>query len=141
MRDQTARQGDALRLAAGHLAGAVVLHAPELEAFEPAASRTERLGAVHPSEQQRQGDVLLRGQFRHELAELKDETEAITPQPGALRLSHLVESLPFEADLTGVGNEDARQTVEQGGLARTARAHHGHDLATLDRETRAAQGR
>ena len=36
MGDETARQRDALRLSAGHLASAVTLQAIELEPFEPA---------------------------------------------------------------------------------------------------------
>ena len=124
---------DALGLAAGHLAGAVALHALEVEPFEPAPRLTEGLVTVHATEQQRQGDVLLGGQLGHELAELEDEAEAITPQPGALPLPHGVEALAVEVDLAGVGDEDARQAVEQRRLARAARAHHGDDLATLHR--------
>ena len=36
---------------------------------------------MDPAEQERQSDVLLGGKFGHELTELEDEAEAITPQP------------------------------------------------------------
>src|SRR5664280_1157157 len=104
-------------LTAGHLAGAVALHAFEAEALEPAPRRSEGLSARHPTEQQGQRDVLLGGQLRHELAELEHEAEAITPQAGAILLSQGIEVLAVEAHLTGVGGEDARQAVEQRGLA------------------------
>ena len=141
MGDETARQRDALGLAAGHLAGAVALHAFEVEPFEPAPRLAEGLVTVRATEQERQRDVLLGGQLGHELAELEDEAEAITPQPGALRLPHRVEALAVEVDLTGVRDEDARQAVEQGRLARAARAHHGDDLAPFHRELGPAKRR
>src|ERR1019366_10748350 len=106
MGNETARQRDALRLAAGHLAGAVALHAFEVELFEPAPRFTEGLVAARATEQQRQRDVLLGGQLRHELAELEHKAEAITPQPGALGLSHGVEALAVEVDLTGIRDAD-----------------------------------
>ena len=99
------------------------------------------LVAARATEKERQRDVLLGGQLGHELAELEDEAEAITPQPGALRLPHRVEALAVEVDLTGVRDEDARQAVEQGRLARAARAHHGDDLAALHREAGPAKRR
>ena len=85
MGDEAARQRDALRLAAGHLAGAVALHTLEVEPFEPAPRFMEGLVTVRATEQQRQRDVLLGGQLGHELAELEDEAEAITPQSGSAR--------------------------------------------------------
>ena len=72
---------------------------------------------MHAAEQQRQRDVLLGRQLRHELAELEDEAEAITPQSRALRFPHGVESLAVEVDLTGVRDEDAGEAVEQCRLA------------------------
>jgi hypothetical protein len=68
---------------------------------------------VRATEQQRQRDILLGRQLRDELAELEDEPEAVTPHLG---------------------------TVEQRRLARTARSHHGHDLAALHGDTRPAKG-
>src|ERR1019366_6210837 len=117
MGNETARQRDALRLAAGHLAGAVALHAFEVELFEPAPRFTEGLVAARATEQQRQRDVLLGGQLRHDLAELEHKAEAISPQPGTLRLPHRVDALAVEVALAGVGDEDARQAVEQRRLA------------------------
>ena len=113
MGNETPRQGDALGLAAGHLAGAVALHAFEIEAFEPAPRHLERLVSMHSAEQQRQRDILFCRQFRHELAELEDETEAIAPQTGALRLPHGVDALVVEVDRTRVRDEDAGEAVEE----------------------------
>src|ERR1022692_1268066 len=141
MGNEAAGQRDALRLAAGHLSGAVPLHPVELEELEPAPRRTEGLVTVRATEQQRQGDVLLGRQLRHELAELEDKAEALAPQPGTLRLPLRVEALAVEGDLAGVRDEDAREAVEQRGLARAAGAHHGEDLASFHRHARSAKGR
>ena len=58
---------------------ALALQSPEVETFEPAARFTKGLFTVHTTEQQRQRDVLLGRELRHQLAELEHETEAITP--------------------------------------------------------------
>ncbi len=78
----------------------MALHTLEVEASEPAPRFPEGLVTVRATEQQRECDVLLGGQLGHELAELEDETEAITPQPGAFRLSHHIELLTVEVDRT-----------------------------------------
>ena len=134
MGDETARKRDALRLSAGHLAGTMTFQAVELKPFEPGPRAAQGFLAAGPAEKEWQRDVLLRGQLWDELAKLEDEAEAITSQPGALLFAHRVEALAIEEDLTGVRDEDARQAVEQGRLARTARPHHGEDLAALHRE-------
>ena len=84
MDDEAARQRDALRLAAGHLSGAVAFHAVELEELEPAPRRTERLVTARATEQQRQGDVLLGRQLRHEL-----QREAASVGAAAIRTEGL----------------------------------------------------
>src|SRR5258707_11281361 len=134
MGDEAGRQRDALRLAAGHLASAVALHPVEVELLEPVPRFTEGLVTVHAAEQQRQRNVLLGRQLRHELTELEHKAEAITTQPGTLRLPHRVEALAVEGDFTGVRHEDACQAVQQGRLARAAWAHPREDLASLHRD-------
>src|SRR5580693_398546 len=141
MGDETARQRDALRLAAGHLAGAVALHTLQIEPFEPAPRFLEGPFTACATEQQRQGDVLLGRQLGHELTELEHEAEAITAQPGTLRLPHRVESLAVEVDLAGIRDEDAGEAMEQGGFARSARTHDGDYLASVHGETGAAKRR
>ena len=69
------------------------------------------------TEQQRQRDVLLGCQLRHELAKLEHEAEVIAPQPRALRLPHGIDSLAVEVDLAGIWDEDAGEAVEQRRLA------------------------
>ena len=112
----------------------MAFQAVELEPFEPGPRAAQGLFAAGAAEQERQRDVLLSGELGDELAELEDEAEAISAQPGALLFAHRVESLAVEGDLTGVRDEDAGQTVEQGRLARAARPHHREDLAALHRE-------
>ena len=66
----------------------------QAEAVEPRPRLAEGLRAVHPVQEQWEGDVLLGRQFGHELAELEDETEAIAAQRAALLLAQVVDPLP-----------------------------------------------
>jgi hypothetical protein len=100
-------------LAAGHLAGAVVFKSSQVETLKPAPSLAEGLFAANATEKEGQRDVLLSREFRYELAELEDEPKAITSNSRAFCLAHRVESLAIEVDLSGVGNEDAGEAVEQ----------------------------
>ena len=60
-----------------------------------------------PVEQQRQRDVVGRGQLGHQLPELEHEAERGAPQFGSPGLGELVEPLPVEDDLALVRREDA----------------------------------
>ena len=86
---------------------------------------------MRATEQQRQRDILLGGELRDELAELEHKAETVSTEAASLLLAHRVEALSVEVDRAGVRDEDTCQAVEQGRLARTARAHHGKDLAPL----------
>ena len=99
--------------------------------MEPGPRPAQSFVAARSPEQQRERDVLLRGELGDELAELEDEAETLPTDAASLGFPHRVEALTVEADLAGVRNEDARQAVQQGRLARSARAHHGKDLAPL----------
>jgi hypothetical protein len=112
-----------------------------VRAVRTRAARRASLLAAGSAEKQRQRDVLLGGELRDELAELEDEAETVSTEAASLLLAHRVEALTVEGDLTGVRNEDARKAVEQGRLARAARAHHGEDLAALHGQTGAAKRR
>src|SRR4051794_39575639 len=138
--DQPAGERYALGLAAGQLAGAALLEAGEVQPFEPGAGFGQRLLAAGAGEQERQGDVLLGAQLGDELAELEDEAEPVTAQGAERGLAQGVDPVALEADLTGGRAQDAGEAVQQGGLARAARSHHGQDLAGIDRDRRAAKG-
>ena len=104
------------------------LHPSEVEAVEP------RPGAVHghpPAdaiEQQRQRNVLHCGQLGDELAELEHEPEPGSSQRAPLGVTHRVEALPGEVHRSGVGHEDAGEAVQERGLPRATRPHHGEQF-------------
>ena len=119
----------------------MVLHPTQPEALEPGTGLVEGLGAPHPAQEQRKRDVFLGAQFGHELAELEDEAEAITTERTAFLFSQGVDARPREPDLAGVRDENAGEAMEQGRLARAARAHDSENFASGDREVGSAQRR
>src|SRR5690606_15564210 len=76
--------GDALRLPAGQLAGATILHAAQAEVAEPLTGGGDRLVPWHAAEQQREGSVLVGGELGEELTGLEHEAEVVAAQGGAL---------------------------------------------------------
>ena len=138
--DHSTCQRDPLRLSAGHLSGAVTFQTVELESFEPTPSDAQGLVAASSPEKERQRHVLLRREFGHELAELEDKTEAVSSQRTPFLLAHRVKALAVEVDLARVGDQDARQAVEQRRFARAARPHHRQNLALFHRNARPTKG-
>ncbi len=112
--DETAGQCDTLRLTARHLSGPMTFQVIELEPLEPRSCRSKSLLTANPGKQERQGDVLLCGEFWDELAELEHEAESFPPQSAAIAFAQCVETLTIEVDLTGVRCEYAREAVQQG---------------------------
>ena len=121
--DHLGRQGerpgdrDALRLAAGQLAGPPAALVADAELVQPGVGGLVGHLALGPVEQQRQRHVVGGGELGHELAELEHEAERGAAQLGALGLAHRVERPPVEQRLALVGGVDAGQAVQQGGLA------------------------
>jgi hypothetical protein len=72
--------GDALLLAAGEAAGAVVEAVFEAEPGEEAAGAVGGLAAAFAGEELRQHDVLLGGEVGQEMVELVDEADAVAPE-------------------------------------------------------------
>ena len=68
-------------------------------------------------QQQRQLDVLRRGQHRHEIVELEDEADIRGAEARELALRQGVDALPRHMDLPAVGMVDTAEQIEQCGLA------------------------
>src|SRR5690606_4584117 len=111
----------------------------DAEGIEPFARSRERSASAVTAKQQRQGHVLLARQVGHELAMLEDEPELREAQATALLLAHAAEVAPGEASDACVGEQDAREAMQQGRLPRTARSHDGHEFARLNAHVRAAK--
>ena len=97
--------------------------------------RLERLRAGPPCgrrrDEQRQLDVLDRGQHRHQVVELEDEAHAAGAIVGALAVGHRRRATPLDQDLAVVDRVEAGEAVEQRRLAAAARAHDRDHLAAL----------
>ncbi|KAG1393634.1 hypothetical protein G6F59_014324 [Rhizopus arrhizus] len=97
------------------------------------------LRGVEVGQQQRQLDVLLRGQHRHQVVELEHEADVVAAPGRQLAAAHLVDALAFDADLAAAGVVQAADQVEQGGLARTGGAHQRDEVAARDVQGDAVQ--
>ncbi len=121
-----------LRRPVGHAAGEV--HGGQ-QLFGPAAGA--RL--LPPPDQQRHHHVLERGELGQQVVELEDEAD--------LPIAQVVLLLGGQRLILGTVQRDAAagrfvegaEEVQQGALARTARADDGDDLATVHREVHMLQ--
>src|ERR1700683_63404 len=113
----------------------------ELEPGEPAARSGQGLLAAHPTQKEWEGDVFLGWELRKELAELEEEAETISAEPASLLLAQRVDALPVEDHSARRRDQDAGEAEEQRRLARSSRAHDGHDLAPLHGQAGVAQRR
>ena len=90
-------------------------------------------------DRQRQQDVLLRGQRRHQVERLEDEADPVAAQPG--------QRLVVERDEVGVAEQhraaggvvERRAAVHQRRLARARGAHHRGELAGVEVEGHAVE--
>ena len=136
-----ARDRDALLLPARHLAR-IVLHAVgEIDHLERGLDVLAPLLAVEPGQQQRQLDVLRRGQHRHQIVELEDEADIGGAKARELALRQPVDALPGDMDLAARRPVDAAEQIEQRRLARARRPHHGDEVAARDGEVEVVEDR
>ena len=73
--------------------------------------------AAEPRQQQRQFDILRRGQHRHQIVELKDEADMGCAPARKFALGQAIEAFTGDLDPACIGPVDAAEQVEQRGLA------------------------
>src|SRR5262249_45882716 len=88
----------------------------------------------HGQEQQRQLDVLVRGEDREQVVELEDEADASRPPPGQLALRHGRDVLVADVDVAAGWRVEPGDQVEERRLPRPGRAHEGEEVALGDVE-------
>jgi hypothetical protein len=115
---------------------AAILQADQLQRD---ASIALALGAVEARQQQRQFDVFLRRQHRHQVIELEDETDVVAAPRRQLPGAHRVDALPVDVNLTAAGRIQSADQVEQRRLARTRWAHQRDEVALVDVQVDAVQ--
>jgi hypothetical protein len=94
----------------------------------------------HPAQQQRQLDVLGRGEHRDQVEGLEDEPHGGGPVGRALGVGHREQVLAGDQHPAAVDVVQAGQAVQQGGLARSGWPHDRHHLALVDGEVQVDQG-
>jgi hypothetical protein len=108
VRDEPAREGDALSLPSGELSRATLFESLNAETREPLSRALEGFVSSKTSEQERQRDVFLCSQLWHQLPELEDETESVSSQRTALRVIESVDALTRKVNFSVLRSEDAR---------------------------------
>ena len=136
-RDERARHGDALLLAARHLGGRCVAAIAEPDGVD---ERVEPLAiGASAADAQRQGDVLLRGQDGQQVVGLEDEADLAAAQQREVAVVEAVEARAGDLDPALGRPVEAGEDVQQRRLARARRAHDRGEAAAVERDVDAAQ--
>ncbi len=130
-----ARNGDALLLAARHLAGQPVGLRGQPDQRQRLVDAPLGLAARHASHGEPEPDVASRAHVREQGVALKHHAEA------AVLGRQFVDALAPERDAAAAERHEAGNAVQRRGLAAARRAEQGHELAGLDREVDALQRR
>ena len=138
-RDERARHGDALLLAAGHLGRAVGAPVAEPDGVD---QRLEPLAVRRRSPPMRSGSVMFSSarQDRQQVVGLEDEADRAAAQQREVAVVERVEAGAVDLDPALGRPVEAGEDVQQRGLARARRAHDGGEAAGRERDVDAAQG-
>jgi hypothetical protein len=93
-----------------------------------------------PAQQQRQLDVLGRGEHRDQVEGLEDEAHRPGPVGGALGVGHGEQVLALDQDPAAVDVVQPGQAIQQGGLARPGWTHHRDQLPPVHGQVEPDQG-
>ena len=130
--DDRARDRDALLLAARELAREWSRAVREPDDAQRRRGALAPLGLREVGEQQRQLDVLARGEHRDQVEELEDEAHVARAQGGELVLGEVVQALARPRPPRRRRPVEAREEVEERRLARARRAHQRDEAALRD---------
>src|ERR1700684_30713 len=89
------------------------------------------LGLRELGEQQRQLDVLKRSENGDQVVHLKYEAHVARAPFGELAAGHMSDFIAGHGDAAVGGYVQSAEQIEQGGLARAARAHESDELALV----------
>ena len=129
-----------LAFAAGQLVGEVRGPIGQAELSRVAMAAALRLLGRDAVELEREGDVLHRGEPGQEVEVLEHVADRAPPQPGPVVAGHLRQRGAADQHLAAGGVLQAAGDGQQGALARSARPHHRHQRAGLDRQVDLVQG-
>src|SRR5690606_5029730 len=97
------------------------------------------LGPGQVGQQQRQLDVALRAEHRHQVVELEHVADVLAAPVRQAAAAHGVDALAVDGDLAAAGRVQAADQVQQGGLAGARRAHQRDEVALFDLQVQAVQ--
>src|SRR5712692_1240154 len=128
-RHHRARHRHQLLLAAGELARVEILLAHDVEAVEDVGHDRLPLAPLHVAVGERHLEVLVDGEVVEQVVALEDEADVALLQLEPVLFSQAVDGLVEEDELARERPVVHAQDVEEGGLARSRRAHDRHELA------------
>ena len=131
--DERAGERDALLLAAGEFAGAVVGAVRQADVVEPLCGGGKRLFVRDATGEERHGDVFERRELRQKVVELPDVADVTVAISGGLFGGQAGDVGVGAPDFAGRGTVERRQEVEQGAFARAGFSHDGDHFAGGDR--------
>mmetsp|Transcript_67299 Transcript_67299/g.186139 ORF Transcript_67299/g.186139 Transcript_67299/m.186139 type:complete len:242 (-) Transcript_67299:1016-1741(-) len=129
--DDGPRDGHPLLLAAGQLGRLVRRTVGQAHQLQRDGRALPALAGRQLGQQQRQLDILLRRQRRHQVVELEHEADLGRPPFGQGRTRELVDALTAHGDGTAAGRVQPTHQIEQRGLARARGPHQRQELALL----------
>src|ERR1700726_3967059 len=115
--DDSARNGHALLLSAGELARIVVHAFREADDAERGFDVLTALGLGELGEQQRQLNVLKRGEYGNEVVHLKDEADVARPPLRELISRHVRDFVARYGNTAVRGDIEAAEQIQQRSLA------------------------
>ena len=138
-RHEGARDAHALLLAARHLAGEMVGSAAQAHAGEHLACQRLALALGHAAEGEGQRHVFGGGQRRQEVVGLEDKPQVLLAKSRELVFVHARDGRACDVDAAARRFLQARELVEQRGLARARGAEDAADLSGHDVEVDALE--
>ena len=127
--DDRAGDRDALLLAAGQLAGLVRGAIGQAHQLQRDRGILAPLRGRQAGQQQRQLDVALRRQHRHQVVELEHEADGRGAPFRQCAAAELVDALAADADAAGGRRVEPADQVEQRRLAGAGRPHQRQEIA------------
>src|SRR5438445_6843070 len=129
-----ARDADALLLSAGELSRIVMHPVAQPHDRQRRLDVTPALRLRQAGQQERQLRVLEGGEHGDQVVHLEDEPHVARSPGRQLAGGHVGDLVPRHDDAPGRGHVEAAEQVEQGRLARAARAHKRDEIARVDVE-------
>ena len=139
-RDDGARDGHALLLAARELARVVLVAVGEADEAERVGNTLVAFRGGERVQEERQFHVLVRGQHRHQVVELEDVAHVRAAPRGEAVAAEVTDVLAADLDGAAGGAVDSGKEVEERGLSAAGRAHQRDEAARLDVDVDVLQG-